>query len=151
MEGWKLEEKIRTGGLGTLDENSKNRYRSLGSFETGGKGAGPEKKKGRRVSPRRELAVVTLGAVAAITGLGGFLAANPPSWALAPETATQETASEAATPAEPAEGTWQSEADADSTPTGVESTPVQEEWAEAPPPAWSAPPREPAATESRGS
>ena len=37
------------------------------------------KKKVRRVSQRRELAVVTLGAAAAITGLGGLLAANPPS------------------------------------------------------------------------
>jgi type IV secretory pathway VirB10-like protein len=35
----------------------------------------------RRVSQRKELAVVTLGMVAAISGVGGLLAANPPSWA----------------------------------------------------------------------
>ena len=41
----------------------------------------PGKPKARRVSPRKELAVVTLGMVAAISGIGGLLAANPPSWA----------------------------------------------------------------------
>jgi hypothetical protein len=35
----------------------------------------------RRVSQRKELDVVTLGMVAAISGVGGLLAANPPSWA----------------------------------------------------------------------
>lgn len=79
---------------------------------------------------------VTLGAVAAITGLGGFLAVNPPSWALAPQTATQEPTSEAGTPAEPTpgEGAEQSEAGADPAPAGVEPAPVQE-WVEVPQPA----------------
>ena len=35
----------------------------------------------RRVSQRKELAVVTLGMVAAITGVGGLLAASPPGGA----------------------------------------------------------------------
>ncbi|MGI9050954.1 MAG: hypothetical protein ACR2GU_16530 [Rubrobacteraceae bacterium] len=47
---------------------------------SGGSRAG--RKKIRRVSQRKELAVVTLGAVASITGIGGFLAANPPGWAV---------------------------------------------------------------------
>src|ERR687889_547929 len=38
-------------------------------------------KKVRRVSHRKEFAVVTLGMVAAISGVGGLLATNPPSWA----------------------------------------------------------------------
>ena len=38
-------------------------------------------RKARRVSQRKELAVVTLGTVAAITGVGGLLAASPPSGA----------------------------------------------------------------------
>lgn len=50
------------------------------SQNAGSKHAGIRNKIGR-VSQRRELAAVTLGAVAAITGLGGVLAANPPSWA----------------------------------------------------------------------
>lgn len=50
------------------------------SLETG-------RPKARRVSQRKELAVVTLGMVAAISGVGGLLAANPPSWAATPEPA----------------------------------------------------------------
>ncbi|HEX6710222.1 MAG TPA: hypothetical protein VF068_07795 [Rubrobacter sp.] len=45
-------------------------------------------KKVLRVSHRKELAVVTLGMVAAISGVGGFLAENPPSWATGVESAT---------------------------------------------------------------
>jgi hypothetical protein len=37
--------------------------------------------KARRVSLRKELVVVTLGVVAAISGVGGLMAANSPSWA----------------------------------------------------------------------
>ena len=48
---------------------------------------GSGKPKARRVSPRKELAVVTLGMVAAISGVGGLLAANPPSWATTAEPA----------------------------------------------------------------
>jgi len=61
------------------------------------------RKKTGRVSQRRELAIVTLGAVAAITGFGGVLAANPPSWA-ASETSARSavTAQAATTPAESA-------------------------------------------------
>ncbi|QIN78202.1 hypothetical protein GBA65_06405 [Rubrobacter marinus] len=75
-------------------------------------GEGPSgKPKARRVSPRKELAVVTLGMVAAISGVGGLLAANPPSWANTPEpaavaveqtTVQQEAAREAAARAETA-------------------------------------------------
>jgi hypothetical protein len=43
--------------------------------------------KARRVSQRKELVVVTLGMVAAISGVGGLMAANSPSWASADEPA----------------------------------------------------------------
>ena len=122
------------------------------SFETGRSKGNTPRKKFRRVSQRRELAVVTLGAVAAITGLGGILATNPPDWAIAAETATPETV----TSVEPATV----EGDPGGPPRGDEGAnpaPAQE-WAkgsqpgaEQAPPAWSAPSREPAATESRGS
>ena len=74
-----------------MNEQSKKESSRLRDFETGlsrRRDTGDrEPKKARRVSQRRELAVVTLGAVASIAGLGGFLAANPPSWATTPETA----------------------------------------------------------------
>ena len=58
------------------------------------------KKRARRVSQRRELAVVTLGAVASMTGIGGLLAANPPGWTTAAEIAkTAITAPQASAPA----------------------------------------------------
>lgn len=65
------------------------------SFETGRSRRDGTGKKVRRVSQRRELAIVTLGVVASITGLGGVLAANPPSWAVSeanaqPDATTQE-------------------------------------------------------------
>ncbi len=64
-----------------------------GSFETGSPSVGnPKSIKVRRVSPRRELAVVTLGAVAAVAGLGGFLTANPPAWVVTQEKASQQAA-----------------------------------------------------------
>lgn len=63
------------------ENNSPERRQPTGSPQNAGsKRAGIRNKIGR-VSQRRELAAVTLGAVAAITGLGGVLAANPPSWA----------------------------------------------------------------------
>jgi hypothetical protein len=62
------------------------------SLETG-RSEALRRKKPRRVSQRRELTVVTLGAVAAISGLGGFLAANPPAWAIAQENAAKQQAS----------------------------------------------------------
>lgn len=69
---------------------------------TGREGPG---EKVRRVSQRRELAVVTLGMVASIAGLGGVLAANPPGWAISQAnaqpaiTARESTVQEATTPA----------------------------------------------------
>lgn len=51
----------------------KDRDQFLKGFETGRPGDGTARKQPRRVSRRRELAVVTLGAVAAFSGLGGFL------------------------------------------------------------------------------
>jgi hypothetical protein len=62
-----------------LDDTSQNQNSRLESFETGSPKSKGSKKKGRRVSQRKELAVVTLGAVAAIAGISGFLAASPPS------------------------------------------------------------------------
>jgi len=101
------------------------------------------KKKVRRVSQRRELAVVTLGAVATITGLGGLLAANPPSWAAPPQ----------ATPAESAlvdQAEPSAQADVESAPPrGREEAPqAPVEQAQ---PVYSAPSPAPAATQSRGS
>jgi hypothetical protein len=159
-----------------LNEHSKNQNPHLQDFETGcprrrkSEDKGP--KKARRVSQRRELAVVTLGTVASIAGLGGFLAANPPSWATAPENATPEIAVTAQ--ADPGGASHsddvaiQRQTGADSTAANVESAPIVEggpsespaEQAEpaasrapveAQQPAWSAPSQAPAAAESRGS
>ena len=85
------------------------------------------KKKVRRVSQRRELAVVTLGAVATITGLGGLLAANPPSWT-------------APLQAAPAESALVDQAEPSA------QAPVEQAQ-----PVYSAPSPTPAATQSRGS
>lgn len=63
----------------------------LEGFETGRFESKGSRKKAHRVSQRRELIVVTLGAVAAITGLGGVLASNPPGWATSLDTIAQET------------------------------------------------------------
>ena len=110
--------------------------------------------KARRVSQRKELAVVTLGAVAAITGVGGLLAASPPSGASVdiayqtptfgepePAQSNGETPSEATTESEP--------------PTEQKQEPVQQpvQQEPAPAPSWSAPAsqQEPPTAESRGS
>jgi hypothetical protein len=111
-------------------------------------------RKARRVSQRKELAVVTLGTVAAITGVGGLLAASPPSGASVdiayqtptfgepePAQSNGETPSEATTESEP--------------PTEQKQEPVQQpvQQEPAPAPSWSAPAsqQEPPAAESRGS
>ena len=60
-----------------LTEPGRERAKKGKSLETG-------RPKARGVSQRKELAVVTLGMVAAISGVGGLLAANPPSWAATP-------------------------------------------------------------------
>jgi hypothetical protein len=115
----------------------------------------------RRVSQRKELAVVTLGAVAAITGVGGLLAASPPSGA------TDDTAYQTPTFGEPEPA--QSNGETPSEATTTESEPPTEQKQEpknkqepvqqpvqqepAPAPSWSAPAsqQEPPAAESRGS
>ena len=111
--------------------------------------------KARRVSQRKELAVVTLGAVAAITGVGGLLAASPPSGASV-DTAYQ-------TPIfgepEPAQSNGETPSEATTTesepPTEQKQEPVQQpvQQEPAPAPSWSAPasPQEPPAAESHGS
>jgi hypothetical protein len=115
-----------------LDDTSQNQNPRLESFETGSPKSKGSKKKGRRVSQRKELAVVTLGAVAAIAGVSGFLAASPPSGAVA------ETGYE--TPAL-------------STPEGTPWTGQERAQQEpAPAPSWSPSPSQgPPAAESRGS
>jgi hypothetical protein len=163
-----------------LNEHPNDQNPRLHGFETGrsqrrdprDRGA----KKAWRVSQRRELVVVMLGAVASIAGLGGFLAANPPSWATTPQNtapeivATTELEPDGAAPGD--EGTQPRGAGADSNPASVELAPIgrQEEFSgppteQAPPappasaqvpaeeeaPAWSAPSSAPAAAKSRGS
>lgn len=117
-------------------------------------------RKARRVSQRKELAVVTLGAVAAITGVGGLLAASPPSGA------SDDTAYQTPTFGEPepaqSNGETPSEATTESEPPTEQKQepknkqepvqqPVQQE--PAPAPSWSAPAsqQEAPAAESRGS
>src|SRR3954447_2608967 len=63
----------------------------LDSFETGRLESKGPRKKAQHVSQRRELIVVTLGAVAAITGLSGILTSSPPGWATSLDTTAQET------------------------------------------------------------
>jgi hypothetical protein len=86
----------------------------LDSFKTRPLESKSPRKKAHRVSQRRELIVVTLGAVAAITGLGGVLAPSPPSWATSLNTPAQAT-SISETPAA-----------AESLPDDEASAPVQE-------------------------
>ena len=156
-----------------MKKHPKDQNPRLHGFETGRSrrrnpaGKGP--KKAGRVSQRRELAVVTLGAVAAITGLGGFLAANPLNWATTSENAAPETVAvaeadpggtapgdEVPQPREPAPIQVQEEAPempAEQAPPGPPPGPPVSSQAtvENAPPAWSAPAQAPAATESRGS
>ena len=86
----------------------------LDGFETGRSESTGSRKKARCVSQRRELIVVTLGAVAAITGLGGILASNPPGWATSLDTPAQETT------------VTETAAAAESLPDDEASAPVQE-------------------------
>ena len=171
---------LQKGDARPLNEHPKDQNPRLHNLETGrsrrrdprDRGA----KKARRVSQRRELVVVTLGAVASIAGLGGFAARNPPGWVTTPQNTAPETVAtlelEPDGEAPGDEGTQLREAGADSNPAGVEPAPMrrQEEFSETPteqdppappassqgpaeeePPAWSAPSRGPAAAESRGS
>lgn len=118
----------------------------LENFETGRSESEGSKKKARRVSQRRELVVVTLGAVAAITGLGGVLAANPPSWAASSDTTALEISATEPSPAEP---TPTSEAPVQENPS-AQPVPSQAPVQEAPP-TYSPPSQAPAAAKSRGS
>jgi len=121
----------------------------LDGFETGRFESKGSRKKAYRVSQRRELIVVTLGAVAAITGLGGVLASNPPGWATSLDTTAQET-SVSDTPAA-----------AESLPDDEASAPVQETPSAQPAssqapvqeaaPSFSTTSQAPAAAKSRGS
>ena len=111
-------------------------------------------RKARRVSQRKELAIVTLGAVAAITGVGGLLAASPPSGA-SDDTAYQTPTFGEPEPAQsngetPSEATTESEPATEQKQEPVQK-PVQQEPASAT--SWSAPAsqQEPPAAESRGS
>ena len=111
-------------------------------------------RKARRVSQRKELAIVTLGAVAAITGVGGLLAASPPS-GVSDDTAYQtptfgEPEPEQSNGETPSEATTESEPATEQKQEPVQQ-PVQQE--PAPAPSWSAPAsqQEPPAAESRGS
>ncbi|MDQ4003872.1 MAG: hypothetical protein M3259_08565 [Actinomycetota bacterium] len=97
------------------------------------------------------MAIVTLGAVAAITGVGGLLAASPPSGA------SDDTAYQTLTFGEPEAA--QSNGETPTEATTTESEPATEQKEEpvqrepAPAPSWSAPAsqQEPPAAESRGS
>ena len=113
-------------------------------------------RKARRVSQRKELAIVTLGAVAAITGVGGLLAASPPSGATVDTAYQTSTFSEP----EPAQSNGETPSEATTTtesepPTEQKQEPVQQpvQQEPAPAPSWSAPAsqQEPPAAESRGS
>ncbi|HET7479928.1 MAG TPA: hypothetical protein VFJ72_10495 [Rubrobacteraceae bacterium] len=73
-----------------------NQGRPREGFETRSPGSGGPRKKAGRVSQRRELAIVTLGMAASIAGLGGLLAANPPSWAVSQADVRQAITTEAA-------------------------------------------------------
>lgn len=82
----------------TEKNSPENRNRLSGDFQTASSERRGVRKKTGRVSQRRELAIVTLGAVAAITGLGGILAANPPGWAVSDTNARPSVTAQAATP-----------------------------------------------------
>ncbi len=120
----------------------------LENFETGRSGSEGSRKKARRVSQRRELVVVTLSAVAAITGLGGVPAANPLGWAVPLDNTALETS---ATQPSPAESTPRSEVPApvQENPS-VRPVPSQAPVQEAPP-AYSPPSQAPPAAKSQGS
>jgi len=127
----------------------KEQSTSLDGFETRRFESKASRKKAHRVSQRRELVVVTLGAVAAITGLGGVLASNPPGWATSLDTTAQET-SVSETPAA-AEALPDDEASApvQETPSAQPASsqaPVQEAA-----PSFSTTSQAPAAAKSRGS
>jgi hypothetical protein len=127
---------------------TKEQNASVQNFETERSGSKGSKKKARRVSQRRELVVVTLGAVAAITGLGGVLSANPPGWAASSDSTAPETSAAEPSPA-------------DSTPTSQAPALVQDNPSARPvqlqapvqeaPPAYSPQSQASAATKSRGS
>ena len=103
--------------------------------------------KTRGVSQRKELAVVTLGMVAAITGVGGLLAASPPGGA---SEATADTGDETAAVVQPDPSPGDRWAPGrDETDTQVATQPVQGESARAP--SWSAPSLQQAPARSRGS
>ena len=139
-----------------MNEHSKNENPSLRAFETGrlerrdvrDKGA----KKAQRVSQPRELAVVTLGAVASIAGLGGLLAANPPSWATTPENATRETAATAeANPGGAKQGDEEPQprsTSADSNQASVDLVPARRQEEASEPPVEQASPPPPASSEA---
>lgn len=113
----------------------------------------------RRVSHRRELAIVTLGMVASITSLSGILAANPPSFVNTQEVAA--TSSVGAPTDAVSDATWDGRtAPAPDTTEQVSPPPPMQEphtggSAEASPeetPSWSSSHEEaPAAAKSRGS
>lgn len=133
-----------------MDNTSRSQNPHLESFETGNPESKGSKKKVRRVSPRKELAVVTISAVAAITGVGGFLSASPPSEAVT--SAGYETA--ASTTPEPSQIENKAPEHNESTPPEETPGTGQERARQesAPAPSWSpSPPRGPAAAESRGS
>jgi hypothetical protein len=106
--------------------------------------------------------VVTLGAVASIAGLGGFLAANPPSWVTTPQNTAPETVAtlelepDGEAPGDegtqPAPMRRQEEFSGSPTEQDPPAPPASSQGpAEEEPPAWSAPSGAPAAIESRGS
>ena len=120
------------------NDSPDRRPSSKNSKDASSKRAGASEKRGR-VSQRRELAAVTLGAVAAITGLGGVLAANPPSWAAS-----------AANP-QPAITTQAPAASSQYTPIQTRQQAAQQQAARQAAPAYSAPTQAPAAAVSQGS
>src|SRR5215212_2251608 len=121
----------------------------LDSFDTRRLESKGSRKKAHRVSQRRELIVVTLGAVAAITGLGGVLASNPPGWMTSLDTTAQETSvseTPAAAEALPDDETSAPVQETPSAQPASSQAPVQEAA-----PSFSTTSQAPAATKSRGS
>ena len=121
----------------------------LDSFKTRRFESKGPRKKAHRVSQRRELIVVTLGAVAAITGLSGILASSPPGWATSLDTTPQETSvSETPTAAEslPDNEASAPEQETPSAQPASSQAPVQE-----PAPSFSTTSQALAAAKSRGS
>ena len=127
----------------------KEQSTSLDSFETGRFESKASRKKTHRVSQRRELIVVTLGAVAAITGLGGVLASSPPGWATSMDTPAQETSVSDTPAAAQALPDDEASAPVQETPSAQRASsqaPVQEAA-----PSFSTTSQGPAAAKSRGS